>query len=109
MASILPRWIIPTERDQLQATIATALGLQHHLGGNTGQNILKTLAGKKALLVIDGFEPYLSETEFLLELLRTADQLKIIVTSRQKLNYQAACYFNIGGLPFPEKVGRPTP
>ena len=69
-------------------------------------NLLRPL---NALLILDGFEHLISATEMLLSLLRSAEQLKILVTTRRRLEYQSVCLMDVGGLQYPphEKVETP--
>lgn len=59
------------------------------------------LEAKQLLLVIDSFEHLRAGAELLVELLRAAPLIKILVTSRQRLNYQAEWLIPIGGMDYP--------
>lgn len=61
------------------------------------------------LIILDGFEHLVGATELLLSLLRSAEQLKILVTSRRRLDYQSVCIMELNGLKYPphEKVEQP--
>ena len=61
------------------------------------------LQEKNTLIVIDNFEHLLDGTTFLLDILREAPGVKIIVTSQQRLSYQAAQTLELNGLPYPEE------
>ncbi len=69
--------------------------------------LINDLREKNILLVIDNFEHLLDGTTFLLEILRDAPGVKMLVTSRQRLSYQAANHLELKGLPYPEG-GDPT-
>jgi diguanylate cyclase (GGDEF)-like protein len=53
--------------------------------------------------VIDNFEHLLDGTILLLELLREAPGLKIVVTSQKRLSYQASQTLELKGLPYPSE------
>jgi predicted ATPase/DNA-binding SARP family transcriptional activator len=95
----------------LAPTIADALSLS--LSGEEAPpaQLLNYLREKEILLVLDGFEHLLSAPpaeknalDFLLEILKAAPEIKIIVTSRQRLNLQAEWVFRVRGLAFPKKA-----
>ena len=96
-------WFVPLENvssgDQLPAAIAQALGLSPDGDQTTRTQLLNALKPMHTLLVLDQFEGLLDATTFLVELLSSAPQVKILVTSRQHLNYRSACLFELHGLP----------
>jgi predicted ATPase/Flp pilus assembly protein TadD len=59
------------------------------------------LANKRVLLILDNFEHLLDGSILLLDLLRAAPGLKIIVTSREPLKLSGERVFRLDGLPFP--------
>jgi len=72
------------------------------------RQLLNYLHQKEMLLVLDNFEHLLSapggngrERELLLEMVRTAPKLKLLVTSRERLNLQAEWLLPLQGLPCP--------
>jgi predicted ATPase len=56
---------------------------------------------REILLVLDNFEHLLEGAGLLTEILLQAPQVKILVTSRERLNVQPEWVLPIGGLPFP--------
>ena len=94
----------------LAPTIADALNLTFSGEEDPPTQLLNYLREKEMLLVLDGFEHLLSAPvteksglDFLLEILKVAPEVKIMVTSRQRLNLQAEWVFKIRGLAFPKK------
>ncbi len=58
--------------------------------------------GKHLLLVLDNFEHLTEGADLLVELLEHAPDLKILVTSRERLRLREEWVFDVGGLTFPE-------
>lgn len=95
----------------LAATIADALGLSFSGEAAPQTQLLNYLREKEMLLVLDSFEHLLSSPQeemtgqdLLLEILKAAPEVKIMVTSRERLNLQAEWVFKVQGLPFPEQL-----
>ncbi len=63
--------------------------------------LIRFLRNKEILLVMDNFEHLLPGTEFLGELLQGAENVKLLATSRERLNLQSESIFQVGGLTFP--------
>jgi predicted ATPase/transcriptional regulator with XRE-family HTH domain len=76
-----PQFIVPA--------IANALGLLNHL------------RDRSLLLLLDNFEHLLEASGFLAELLQQAPGVKLLVTSRERLNLQGEWLFDLQGLPVP--------
>ena len=64
--------------------------------------LLNYLKDKQMLLVMDNFEHLLTRTALLTDILTRAPQLKILVTSRQRLNLQGEWIFEVKGLTYPQ-------
>jgi predicted ATPase len=67
------------------------------------------LRDKKMLLVLDGFEQALPETEVASQVLRMAPEVKLLVTSRARLNLEAEQILLLEGLSFPAQVAEADP
>jgi diguanylate cyclase (GGDEF)-like protein len=85
----------------LAAQVAAAIGVPFDEGKDPKAQLFRILKPLKTLLVLDQFENLLQETGLLVELLQQAPGLKLVVTSRVRLNFQAACLFDIQGLSYP--------
>ena len=57
--------------------------------------------GKKTLLVLDNFEQLAGQADFLMDLLNAAPLLKLLVTSRERLNLPGEWVLQVSGLSFP--------
>jgi len=64
--------------------------------------LLKYLRNKEALLIIDNFEHLINGADILFEIIKNAPKLIVLVTSQQRLNYQAVSSLYLRGLPYPD-------
>jgi predicted ATPase/DNA-binding SARP family transcriptional activator len=92
----------------LVPTVGEAIGYSLSGEANPRRQLLKYLQQREMLLVLDNFEHLLSAAggddsgrELVLELVRTAPKLKLLVTSRERLNLQAEWLLTLQGLPYP--------
>ncbi len=89
---------------EIPAAIAEAIGLS--FAGNAvspKSEIIQALQAKQSLLIIDNLEHLIDEgADLLLELLRLAPNIVLLVTSRERLNSQMEDLFRLRGLPYPE-------
>ncbi len=95
-----PEFLVPTIME----------ALDYPLSGEADQNrqLLNYLQQKEMLLVLDNFESLFSSPggndsgrELLLEMIKMAPRLKLLVTSRERLNLQAEWLLTLQGLPYP--------
>ena len=93
----------------LAPTIAEALGFSLSGEQPPETQLLNSLRAKEMLLVLDSFEHLLpahrkgitNGTKLVLEILRRAPGVKIMITSRERLNLRAEWVFHVRGLAFP--------
>ncbi len=85
----------------LLSAILGALGLESR-GRDLRQKLLNYLRTKEMLLIVDNLEHLLAEANLLIEILQAAPQVKILVTSRERLNYQTEYVFRVKGLEYPD-------
>jgi predicted ATPase/DNA-binding SARP family transcriptional activator len=83
------------------SAIADVLRLERHGPEALRTQLVRHLADRELLLVLDNFEHLLSEAPLLAELLRQAPGVTILVTSRERLSLQGEWLLQLGGLPFP--------
>lgn len=88
-----PQFIVPAVADVLGFTFSGPTDPQVQL--------LNYLREKRMLLVLDNFEHLLEGGGLLAELLQQAPEVKLLVTSRERLNLQGEWLFNLQGLPVP--------
>lgn len=87
--------------DFLPSTIAQTLNIP--LSGQTDpkRQLLQYFQRKQMLLLLDNFEHLLPAAPLLLDILQTAPGIKLLVTSRECLNFHAEWLFEISGLSYP--------
>jgi predicted ATPase/DNA-binding CsgD family transcriptional regulator len=91
------------DKDHILWSIAEHLDLQVHPHNPLLDQLLSYLHEKSVLLVLDNFEHLLDGADILIEILRAAPAVKILVTSRERLNVYGEANYIIGGLKLPEK------
>ena len=64
--------------------------------------LLDYLRNRSILIVLDGFERLVEGAGLLSEILEHAPKVKLLVTSRQRLNLQCEWLFPLEGLPYPK-------
>lgn len=96
-----------SQADFLISAIGHALRLSFYGPESFDENpkgqLLNYLRERKMLLVIDNFEYMLSGVDLLVEMLQVAPNLKILVTSRERLNVQAEWVLEIQGMRTPQE------
>ncbi|MDA0246306.1 MAG: BTAD domain-containing putative transcriptional regulator [Chloroflexi bacterium] len=90
-----------TTADQLPTAILTSLGLVLHGQGETAVRLLESLRGRALLLVLDNMEQLAAEAEWLATLLTHASHVKLLVTSRERLNLQGEWLLPVPPLSYP--------
>ncbi len=88
--------------DAIIPAIAQALGFSFREGGQPRQQLLDYLAEKTMLLILDNFEHILSGAELVSGILNASPHMKILATSRARLNVQGEQLFHLGGMDFPD-------
>jgi predicted ATPase/DNA-binding SARP family transcriptional activator len=89
--------IVQTIAEAVKFPLATHEDPQHQL--------LRYLKERQLLLVMDNFEHLLDGTGIVSEILQSAPEVKILATSREKLNLQSETNFILGGMGFPGQAG----
>jgi predicted ATPase len=64
--------------------------------------ILKYLGGQRFLLILDGFEHLLADTDLIASILQHAPNVTILVTSRERLKITGEYVYRLGELSYPE-------
>lgn len=94
-------------RGALIQTIADALGLELKSKLPPQAQLLNYWREKSLLLVLDNFEQFVSEARALNDILRYAPRVRVLVTSRVRLNLKHEYLLEIGGLEYPVLRGLP--
>ncbi|MEM7117133.1 MAG: tetratricopeptide repeat protein [Chloroflexota bacterium] len=87
----------------LVSTVAEALPFTFRGSQDPEEQLLNFLQPQKKLFVIDNFEHLLETADFLSKLLTHAPDIKVLVTSRERLNLYEEWLFPLEGLPYPAK------
>jgi predicted ATPase/DNA-binding CsgD family transcriptional regulator len=90
-----------TTMEELLPALAGALHVQLQSGGDLQQAVLEHMAGQNMLLVLDNFEQLLGKAAFISGILENCLQLKVLITSREKLSLEAETLYHLGGLGLP--------
>ena len=90
--------------DLIAPAIADALGFSFYGQANPSGQLIDFLQEKSLLLLLDNFEHLVDGADFLVELLQRAPQVKLIVTSRERLNLQGEWVIELQGLPLPRNA-----
>lgn len=113
--------VTPTRKNEaaelLVSHIANALDYTFSAQQPPRDLLLNHLAGKEMLLLLDNFEQLLvpeRETRseggagLLVDILRRAPEVKLLITSRQRIGVEAEWLFDVRGLGYPPTLARET-
>lgn len=89
-------------KDAMLTAIAEAVQFSFFGSDGPQTQITSYLREKDMLIVLDNFEHLMDCTKVVTDLLAAAPKLRIIVTSREKLNLQGEWVYNVEGLSFPD-------
>lgn len=91
-----------SEVGSILTATADAVGYQFQTDGREQkQQLLDYLRHKNVLLVLDNFEHLMAGATFATDVLRAASGVKILATSRQRLNQSGEQLFSLEGMDFP--------
>jgi predicted ATPase len=65
------------------------------------KQLLDFLRQRRLLLVLDNVEQLVGQSDFILQILHAAPGIKLLVTSRERLDFQGEWLLEINGLPYP--------
>lgn len=98
-------WFVPlagvVSADFLISVVATTLNFAFAGSADAKTQLLGYLRGKEMLLVLDNFEHLVDGVAFLAEMLQQTKEVKLLVTSRERLNIQAEWLLLLDGLACP--------
>lgn len=84
-------------------TIAEATEFQFYEGVDPRNQLLDFFRPKRLLLLMDNFEHLIGSALLLTEIVQTAPSVRILVTSREKLNLRGEVSYPLHGMGFPEE------
>ncbi|MDF1512345.1 MAG: BTAD domain-containing putative transcriptional regulator [Anaerolineae bacterium] len=87
--------------DEMVSTIAQTLDFTFLGEDKPYDQLLDNLREKNLLLILDNFEHLVNHTRIVIDILRAAPRVKILVTSRVKLNLPAEHLVRISGMSYP--------
>ncbi len=90
-----------TPDDLLPSVIANAINFTFQRNFDQTQQLLNYLRSRHLLLVLDNLEHLLEHADLLLDILQHAPQVKMLVTSRERLNFLGEWLLELDGLPYP--------
>lgn len=88
--------------DLMVLTLASALNFSFFGGQEPKQQLLDYLADRELLLVMDNLEQLLAGVELLVDILACSPGVKILATSRERLNLHGEWVCDLKGMPYPE-------
>ena len=86
----------------LASAIAEALPFSLHGQDDPKEQLLNYLREKELLLVLDGFEHVLEGADLVVEILENAPDVKLLITSRERLHLRWEWLFEVEGLRYPD-------
>jgi predicted ATPase/DNA-binding CsgD family transcriptional regulator len=89
------------EPDSIVPTIAENVDFPFFFGTDPAEQLYQYLEPKTMLLVLDNFEHLLDGAVLVSDLLGRAPGVKVVVTSRERLNLREEWLLEVGGLRFP--------
>lgn len=93
--------------EPMVAAIANALDFQFDARGEPRQQLLDYLREKHLLLITDNFEHVLDGAPLIAEILQAAPHVRILATSRERLNLLAETLYPLDGLKTPDESAKP--
>jgi predicted ATPase/DNA-binding CsgD family transcriptional regulator len=87
--------------DEFLPALAGHLGVQNPPGGDLKLVIMDHLGKRQILLLLDNFEHLLGAAMLVRDLLVCGPQVKVLVTSRQKLSLEGETLYHLEGLDLP--------
>lgn len=85
----------------LASVIADALGISFADQTNITDHLLDLLSTKSMLIVLDNFEHLMREAHSIAKIIDQAPQIKLLVTSRERLHLRGEWVIELMGLPLP--------
>ena len=107
-AAFIPLVAVGSSEEAVSA-IASGIGFAFYGTSDPKIQLLNYLVNKQMLLVLDNVEHLLAEgsnqvpiTDLIVEILRRAPQIKLLITSREALNLGEEWLYEVHGLDYPE-------
>jgi predicted ATPase/tetratricopeptide (TPR) repeat protein/tRNA A-37 threonylcarbamoyl transferase component Bud32 len=91
-----------TSPELIVPAVAEALHFSFYEGSGPQEQLIDYLREKRLLLVLDNFEHLLAGTALIAAILQNAPGVRILATSRERLNLQAETLVLLEGMDFPD-------
>ncbi|UCH26109.1 MAG: tetratricopeptide repeat protein [Trueperaceae bacterium] len=91
-----------TDASLIPSQIAQLVGLSVRGSDEVSSQVVRQLKTRELLLVLDNFEQLMEGVGFASELVRSCPTLKVVVTSRERLNVMEEWLYPLGGLAVPK-------
>jgi predicted ATPase/class 3 adenylate cyclase len=90
--------------DEMMPAIAEALRFKIDANSNLAprQQVIDFLSRRSCLLVLDNFEHLIEGAGLLTELIQHAPDVRLLVTTRERLNLREEWIFDVGGMSYPQ-------
>jgi predicted ATPase/DNA-binding SARP family transcriptional activator len=92
----------------LASALLSGLGLDPDQGSDSRTQLVHYLAPRACLLVLDNLEQLLDGTDLLVDILRAATRVRLLVTSRLPLDLRAEQRLYLDGLDYPGQGAEPA-
>jgi predicted ATPase/DNA-binding SARP family transcriptional activator len=94
--------------DSIVPTVAKTLDFSFYERSQPDQQLLDYLSRKNVLLIMDSYEHLLDGAGWVTEVLQETAYVRIVTTSRAKLNVQSEHLFTVLGMDFPDTTSKLT-
>lgn len=84
--------------------VARILQIRSSPGVDPQDQLFAHLRGKEMLLILDYYDHLIDDVEILTEILRAAPGIKLVITSRERLNLQEEWVYEVEGLTCPNEI-----
>jgi len=89
--------------EDIPTVLAEALKFNFQQGADFKSQVLNQIKDKNMLFVMDNFEHLIEGRSIIQDILQAAPEIKIIVTSREKLNLSTEAAYKLSGLSYPNE------
>lgn len=93
------------DADELLSALASAIGFSFQTHGDQAQQLLAFLRDKHMLLLLDNFESVLEGVPLIAAVLRHTTSIRMLVTSRERLQLDGEWVYEIRNLEVPDLAG----
>ncbi|GAB4477866.1 MAG: BTAD domain-containing putative transcriptional regulator [Anaerolineales bacterium] len=104
-------WYVPlvavNSPDGIVTSIVESLGISIEGHQNIQDQLFNYIKNRRALLILDNFEHLMEGVQIIDEILRRAPQIKILVTSCERLNLKLEWLYFVQGLEYPNQDSEP--